>query len=99
MAKKPRAKAKLSAVLNEIDQGPVVVTRNGRPQAVLLPITDDEDLERLLLAYSPGLRIILEAARRRIQGRLGIEHDAFWRDLEEPVKAVSKRSRPRRKTA
>ena len=92
------AKANLSAYLNATDQGPVVVTRNGRPKAVLLPITDEEDLERLLLAYSPKLRAILDAARQRIQKGAGIENDEFWREVATG-KAGGKKGKPRRKTA
>ena len=93
-----QAKARLSAYLNETDQGPVVVTRNGRPRAVLLPITDDDDLERLLLAYSPQFQTILDAARRRIHAGAGIEHEEFWGEVET-VKAPVKRARLRRKSA
>ena len=32
----------------------MVVTRNGKAVAVLLAVEDDDELERLLLAYSPG---------------------------------------------
>jgi len=60
-------KARLSAYLNASQEGPVIVTRNGKPVAVLLAVQDDEELERLLLAYSPRLRSILEASREEIR--------------------------------
>ena len=42
-------KARLSAYLDECGvEGPVVITRNGKPVAVLLVPYDDDDLERLL---------------------------------------------------
>ena len=44
--------------------GPVVVTKNGKPVAVLLAVEDEEELERLLLGYSPRLRQILAGAER-----------------------------------
>jgi prevent-host-death family protein len=43
-------KARLSAYLDECAiEGPLVITRNGKPVAVLLVPYDDDDLERLML--------------------------------------------------
>jgi prevent-host-death family protein len=42
-------KARLSAYLKESEEGPVVVTRNGKAVAVLLSVTDDDELERVAL--------------------------------------------------
>ena len=41
--------------LKASERGPVVVTRKGKPVAVLLRTEDEADLERLLLGHSPGL--------------------------------------------
>jgi prevent-host-death family protein len=46
-------KARLSAYLKESLEGPVIVTRNGKAVAVLLAVTDEDELERLVLAHSP----------------------------------------------
>jgi len=43
-------KAHLSAYVNASEAELVVITRNGKPAAVLLPIEDDAELERLALA-------------------------------------------------
>ena len=45
--------ARLSAYLKDSQEGPVVVTRNGKAVAVLLAVTDEDELERLVLAHSP----------------------------------------------
>jgi prevent-host-death family protein len=87
-------KAKLSAYIKATDKGPVVVTRNGKAVAAIIPLDDEQDLERLMLAYSPKLRAILSAARRRIRNGEGISHDQFWRDAQS-----SARAKPRRKSA
>jgi antitoxin (DNA-binding transcriptional repressor) of toxin-antitoxin stability system len=50
---------------------PIVVTRNGKPVAILSAVTDEEELERLLMAHSPQLQAILEAARQRFQAGAG----------------------------
>ncbi len=75
-------KARLSAYLKATATGPVVVTRNGKAVAVLLGVSDDDELERLLLAHSPKLRAILDAADRRIDEGGGIGHDEFWDQVE-----------------
>lgn len=75
-------KAHLSAYLRAAEQGPVVVTRSGKPAGVLLAVDDEEELERLVLAYSPRLRSILAAARRRIRAGAGIPHEQLWQGLE-----------------
>ena len=78
------AKARLSAYIREsAEKGPVIITRNGRPAAVLVPVLDEDDLERLLLAYHPEFRQLIEAAEQRIEETGGIPHEDFWRSVEE----------------
>jgi prevent-host-death family protein len=72
-------KAKLSAYLDASAKGPVVVTRNGKAVAVLLGVRDDDELERLILAHSPKLNAILDAAERSIKEGKGISHQEFWK--------------------
>jgi prevent-host-death family protein len=83
-------KAHLSAFLKASAKDPVVVTRNGKAAAVLLGVSDDEELERLLLAHSPKLRAILDAADRRIDEGAGIGHDEFWKQAESANRAWGK---------
>ena len=75
-------KAKLSAYLKETQRGPVIVTRNGKPVAVLLAVTDEDELERLILAHSPKFQAILDKSRRQIEETGGIPHADFWREVE-----------------
>jgi prevent-host-death family protein len=92
-------KAHFSAYLRASAEGPVVVTRNGKPVAVVLAVSDEEELERLLMAHSPRLQAILEAGRRQIQAGAGIPHDVFWREVEAESRAdVSKGKRAARQT-
>ncbi len=75
-------KAHFSAFLKASEEGPVVVTRNGRAVAVLVGVQDEDEIERLLMAYSPRLRAILDESRRQIRDGHGIGHDKFWSDIE-----------------
>ena len=74
-------KAHLSGYLNDEQHAPVVVTRNSKPVAVLLPISDDDEIERLLMAYSPRLQSLLKAARKRVQAGKGIPNEDFWQQV------------------
>jgi prevent-host-death family protein len=74
-------KAHFSAYLKSSEKGPVVVTRKGKPIAVLLSVEDEEELERLVLAYSPRFRAVLDRARKQIQAGGGIGHEAFWQEV------------------
>ena len=75
-------KAQFSAYLKSSAEGPIVVTRHGKPVAVLLSIEDEEELERLVLAYTPKFQGILEAAREQIRETGGIGHEEFWQEME-----------------
>ena len=72
----------LCAYLKASREGPVIVTRHGKPVAVLLSVEDEEELERLILAYSPKLRAILDRARQQIQETGGIQQEDLWREVE-----------------
>jgi len=76
-------KAQFSAFLKESEQGPVIVTKNGRPVAALLAVRNDEQLEELVLAHSPRLQAMLEAARQQIRQGGAIAHEDFWQQMEE----------------
>jgi prevent-host-death family protein len=76
-------KANLSAYVRASARSPVIVTRNGRPVAVLISPSDDDELERLVLGYSTQLRSILENSKRQIEKGRGIPHDQFWREVEK----------------
>lgn len=93
-------KARLSNYLKESLEGPVVVTRNGKAVAVLLAVTDDDELERLMLAHSPKFQALLDKSRRQIEKTGGIPHDQFWAEVKKEKlaeKNSGKRANDRRK--
>jgi prevent-host-death family protein len=79
-------KAKFSGYIKDSEQGPVIVTRNGKPVAVLLSVSDEDEIERLILAYSPKFQGILAAAEQQVRDGQGIKHDAFWKEVESAKK-------------
>src|SRR5438105_4402810 len=88
-------KAHLSAYLKASAEGPLVVTKNGKPVAVLLAVSDEEELERLVMVYSPRLRSILDAARQRFRAGAGIPHEEFWQELEAESRHREKKRKPK----
>lgn len=78
------ALSEVEAKLNELaahSRGePVLVTRDGRPVAILYA-ADPDDMERLVLAHSPQFRALLEKSRQQIREGKGIPHDEFWAEF------------------
>src|SRR5947209_7468708 len=74
-------KSQFSAFLKASKGGPVVVTRNGRPVAVIVGVQDEDEIERLLMAYSPRLQAILEKSRKQIREGDVLNHDEYWAEL------------------
>jgi prevent-host-death family protein len=86
-------KARLSAYVDECGaEGPIVITRNGKPVAVLLVPYDDDDLERLLVERSPRFHALLNRSRQSIKEGKGLSEKDFW-------KAVRKRAQERKAAA
>ena len=79
-------KAKFSGYIKASEEGPVVVTKNGRPVALLLSVKDEDEIERLLLAYSPKFKSIMRVAERQVREGKGIKHEDFWRETEAETK-------------
>jgi prevent-host-death family protein len=86
-------KARLSAYLDECGvDGLVVITRNGKPVAVLLVPYDEDDLERLILGRSPRFQALLDRSRQHIKEGKGLSERDFW-------EAVRKRAQERKAAA
>ena len=74
-----------SIYLKACEEKPVVIAQNQKPVAVLLCVTDQEELERLVLSYSPPFQNILNSAKQRIREGQGIRHEAFWEEVEKDI--------------
>ena len=82
MASVAEIKSQFSAFVKASEAGPVVVTRNGRPVAVIVGIQDEDEIERLLMAYSPRMQAILAASRKQIREGDVLNHEEFWAEVE-----------------
>jgi prevent-host-death family protein len=95
-------KSQFSAFLKASEGGPVVVTRNGRPVAVIVGVQDEDEIERLLMAYSPHLRAILDRSRQQFREGQWLSEEEFWSKFEhaQPSKGATKpKKRSERNTA
>ena len=73
---------RFSAYIDESRESPIVVTRNGRPVAMLISIEDEEDLDSLLLVHNPRFLQLLEEARQRVRITGGLPLAEFRRRIE-----------------
>src|SRR5437879_4629391 len=91
-------KAQFSAFLKASEDGPVVVTRNGRPVAVIVGVQDEDEIERLLMAYSPQLRAILEQSRQQFREGQCLSEEEFWSQFDQAQTSKGP-AKPKRKKA
>lgn len=75
-------KDRFSAYIDESRESPVVVTRNGRPVALLIAIEEEDDLDSLLLVHNPRFLQLLEEARQRVRVTGGVSLAEFRRRLD-----------------
>lgn len=91
-------KAKFATFLKESDKGPVVITRDGKPIAVLMGVHDEDELDRLIFASSRRLHEILEAGRQEVREGRGVPNEEFWKQVEGE-RPTPKKKRGKRKAS
>jgi len=94
---KTASAAKIAAQFNDYleasrDQ-PVLITRNGKPVAVLLAVQDKADAEQLAVGRPRSLRSIFEDAHEQIEKNGGIPHDQFWQEVAQNRRAKGRATR------
>ena len=77
-----QVKDQLSAYVQESQKSPIIITKNGKPVALLTGLKEDADVDTLMLAHDPRFIKILEEARARVQGNGGVKHDGFWKAVK-----------------
>ena len=75
--------AKFNDYLEASREQPVLVTRNGKPVAVLMAVQDKAEAEQLALGHLRSLRSVFEEAHEQIQKGGAIPHAQFWREVEQ----------------
>ena len=77
-----KVRADFDAYLKATAKGPVVVTRYGKPVAVLLSVKDAEEIEWMAMSQSKKLGKILQKGRAQVAKGGGIPEQEFWRQVE-----------------
>jgi hypothetical protein len=89
----------MAAYVEKTHSGPLVLTENGQPVAVMVSI-ELADLESISLSLDPKFLAIIERSRERHRREGGLSSDEVRRQLGLPKRAaptkVSKRSGPRK---
>ena len=74
-------KDRLSAYIDAAKESAIIVTRNGKPVALLTPILEDDDLDSLLLTHDRRFVRLLAQARERVHTGRYLTNEQFWREL------------------
>jgi prevent-host-death family protein len=88
---KTASAAKMAAQFNDYldasrDQ-PVLITRNGKPVAMLLAVHDKAEAEQIAGGGSRSLGSIFKEAHEQLQKGGGIPEEQFWKEVEESRRA------------
>ena len=78
VVEKDKATATLAAYTEEIGNDPVVVTDQGKPVAVLVPI-ENADLETVALSTNRAFIELIERSRARVRSEAGISSEEMRR--------------------
>ncbi len=73
----------LAEYAEQADTGPIVVTKDGQPIAVVVSI-ENADLETVALSENPQFLAIIERSRHRHEREGGLSSDEVRRRLEVP---------------
>jgi len=74
-------KDRLSAYIDAAKESAIVVTRNGKPVALLTSIMEDDDLDSLLLTHDRGFMRLLARARERVHAGRYLTSEQFWQEV------------------
>jgi prevent-host-death family protein len=90
--------AQFNDYLNASREQPVLVTRNGKPVALLLAVQNKAEAEQLACGRSRSLRSIFQEAHEQFKNGGGIPQDQFWREVEQS-RHTKRKARARGKRA
>jgi prevent-host-death family protein len=79
--------AKFNDYLEASREQPVLITRSGKPVAILLAVRDKAQAEELVSRRPRSLRSVFAKAHAQLQRGEGVPHDEFWRQVEESRRA------------
>jgi prevent-host-death family protein len=75
--------AQFDTFLKASQDQPVLITRNGKPVAVLMAVHDKAQAELLAERQTRTLRSVFEEADAQLKNGQGIPEEDFWRQVEK----------------
>jgi prevent-host-death family protein len=78
VVEREKATETLAAYAAEVEKGPIVVTDQGKPVAVLMPI-ENADLEKVTLSTNRAFIELIERSRARVRAEGGISSEEMRR--------------------
>ena len=75
------ATATLADAANDLNGDAVIVMREGKPIAALVPIAEDQDWESVMMSTSPDFLALLEQSRARLRAEGGLSTEEVRREL------------------
>ena len=73
-----KATESLATYIQDLDEGPIVVTNRGRAIAAVIPV-NDADAETISLSQNPKFRAIINRSRARQKREGGLSSDEMRR--------------------
>ena len=77
-------KNNLSEYVKQTVQGPIVITKNGKPCAALVHLEAGQDMESFLLSHNPRFLHLLDEAHRKTQEKGGTPLSDLMDALKKP---------------
>lgn len=91
--------AQFDSFLEASQDQPVLVTRRGKPVAVLVAVQNRSEAVNVASRKTQTLQSVLDRSHEQIKQGLGIPHEQFWREVEDRTKARQRSTTARRKRA
>jgi prevent-host-death family protein len=73
--------SQFSEYLKASETEPILITREGRPIAVIVGIHNEDAIKRLSMTAPRHLQAILEESRRQIRAEDTLTHEDFWQEV------------------
>lgn len=70
-----------SNYLKASETEPVLVTRDGRPVAIIVGIQNQDELQQLPEVAPPQLQAILTESRSQVHSGETLTHEEFWKQI------------------
>ena len=71
-------KSKFSEFVTVSHKETIIVTKNGRPTAVILGVDNDDDLESIIISNSKLLHKKIDFSEMKMRKGMKVSHKAFW---------------------